>query len=111
MLTITIWMFLLGIALPLTWLWRSAKGHVTTRIGISVLWASFLWLVAGTAYGPAAGPNYSGTRLILINANIAGIILVGIFLFLKSSAKIATAVTCVWLALGWLYLWAVSFVV
>jgi hypothetical protein len=111
MLTIIIWMFLIGTALPLTWLWRSAEDYVTTRIGISILSASFLWLVAGAAYAPAAGPNYSDIRLILINTNIAGIALVGIFLLFRSGAKIATTLTCIWLALGWLYLRAVSFAV
>jgi len=76
-----------------------------------VLWASFLWLLGGVAYAPAAGPNYSQARLILINANIATVILVGFFLLSRGGPKLATVAASGWLAFGWLYLRAVSFAV
>src|SRR5437763_320631 len=111
MLTILIWVLLAGTALPLFWLWRTADSRRSTRVGLCILWASFLWLLIGTAYAPAVGPNYSQTRLVLINANIATVIFVGGFLFFRDGAKLATVVGTGWLAFGWLYLRAVSFVV
>jgi hypothetical protein len=108
-MTAIIWLLLGGGTIPLIWLWRTAGGHGLTRSASIVLWASFLWLLCAVAWAPLAGPHYSDIRLALINANIAVVVLDGIFLLFKSDAKAAAATASCWLVLGWLYLRAVSF--
>lgn len=108
-LAILIWALLLGCAAPLTWLWRTTGGSRLRRIGAILLWASFTWLLVSTAYSPALGPNYSDTRLTLINANILAVVIDGIVLALLSGSKMASLISAGWLAFGWLYLRAVSF--
>ncbi len=109
MLTTIVWVLLAAAVIPLIWLWRTSHSRASVRGGLIVLSASFLWLLSGAAYAPAIGPHYSDIRLALINSNIAVVILDGIFLLLKSNAKVPTVVASGWIAFGWLYLRAVSF--
>jgi hypothetical protein len=48
---------------------------------------------------------------MLINANIAVVVIAGAFLLFSGGPRLAAAVASGWLAFGWLYLRAVSFVV
>jgi hypothetical protein len=109
MLTAIIWATLISTSVPLTWLWRTAETKELTRVAMVVMWGSFVWLLSAVAYAPLVGPHYSEIRLLLINANIAIVVLAAILLISTTSAKIPAVIAGGWLSLGWLYLRAVSF--
>jgi uncharacterized membrane protein len=104
-----IWVLLVASAIPLIWLSRAVADGVLNRTAVGALWASFVWLLSGTAFAPAIGPHYSSLRLALINLNITVVLAGGAFLFFKGGAKLPAALSSCWIAMGWLYLRAVSF--
>jgi hypothetical protein len=102
-----IWVFLVGpIILNVRLLYFSATR--TTRWAMVLVLLSNAWLIAGTAFPPLVGPNYSHLRYAIICANMLVVVVVALLMGRKVTNSALAVGACLWVGLGWLYALIVS---
>lgn len=112
MAALIIWIFLLGAAVPLLigWFFTIEEDRRLPKALLCSLSISYGWLILSCLMPLASGANYSVLRLMICNINIAGTLGLGIALAFIQRPRVIYAVTGAWIAIGWVYFRAISFV-
>lgn len=113
MLEIATWALLLSASIPILMCWAtfSDEGSRFSIALLGLVTASYGWLLLASVVPFVAGPNYSGERVIVCNANIGLCLAAGIALAVTQKPRALFGLAGGWVAIGWVYFRAVSFVV